>query len=131
MTVQILKAGVLYFALVFGVGFVLGTIRTLWVVPRVGTRKAELMETPVMLFVIIVASRWIVLHFLLPSVPSARLAMGGVGLGFLLLAEFGVVLLVRGVSIRQYFSTRDPVSGAVYYLMLGLFAIMPLLVSRK
>ena len=42
----ILKAGVLYFALVFGAGFVLGTIRTLWVVPRVGTRKAELMETP-------------------------------------------------------------------------------------
>jgi hypothetical protein len=26
----ILKAGVLYFALVFGAGFVLGTIRTLW-----------------------------------------------------------------------------------------------------
>jgi hypothetical protein len=29
----ILKAGVLYFALVFGAGFVLGTIRTLWIVP--------------------------------------------------------------------------------------------------
>jgi hypothetical protein len=35
---QILRAGVFYFALVFGAGFVLGTIRTLWVVPRVGTR---------------------------------------------------------------------------------------------
>ena len=46
---QVVKAGVLYFALVFGVGFVLGTIRTLLVVPRVGTRKAELMEMPIML----------------------------------------------------------------------------------
>lgn len=48
---QISKAGVLYFALVFGAGFVLGTIRTLGVVPRVGARIAELMETPVMLVV--------------------------------------------------------------------------------
>jgi len=29
----ILKTGVLYFELVFGAGFVLGTIRTLWIVP--------------------------------------------------------------------------------------------------
>ena len=58
----ILNAGVLYFALVFGAGFVLGTIRTLWVVPRVGTRMAELMETPIMLVVTIVAARWTVLR---------------------------------------------------------------------
>ena len=50
----ILKAGVLYFALVFGAGFVLGTVRTIWVVPRVGTRTAELMETPIMLVVTLV-----------------------------------------------------------------------------
>jgi hypothetical protein len=39
---QMVKASVLYFTLVFGAGFVLGTIRTLWVVPRVGARTAEL-----------------------------------------------------------------------------------------
>lgn len=38
---QIMKAGILYFALVFGAGFVLGAIRTLWVVPRIGTRMSE------------------------------------------------------------------------------------------
>jgi hypothetical protein len=36
---QILKAGTLYFALVFGAGFVLGPIRMLWAVPRFGTRE--------------------------------------------------------------------------------------------
>ena len=51
---QILKAGALYFALVFGAGFVLGPIRILWVVPHFGTRLAELMETPIMFVVIIV-----------------------------------------------------------------------------
>jgi hypothetical protein len=128
---QILKAGVLYFALVFGAGFVLGAIRTLWVVPRVGTRKGELMEMPVMLVVTIVAARWTVLHLGLPSAASARLGMGGIALGLLLVAEFGLVLWVRGLSIRQYFKTRDLVSGTVYYVMLGVFAVLPLLVVRK
>ncbi|HEX4920487.1 MAG TPA: hypothetical protein VFV92_07080, partial [Candidatus Bathyarchaeia archaeon] len=68
----ILKAGVLYFGLVFGVGFVLGTIRTLWVVPRVGTRKAELMEMPIMLVVTILAA-WTVLHLDVPhALPASR-----------------------------------------------------------
>jgi hypothetical protein len=31
---QVVKAGALYFVVVFAVGFVLGAIRTLWVVPR-------------------------------------------------------------------------------------------------
>jgi hypothetical protein len=124
----ILKAGVLYFALVFAVGFVLGTIRTLWVVPRVGTRKAELMETPIMLVVTIVAARWIILRLGLPSTLSARLGMGFIALLLLLVAEFGFVLWLRGQTIREYFASRDPVAGTVYYLMLAVFSVMPLVV---
>ena len=85
----------------------------------------------VMLVVTIVASRWVVLHLLVPYVPSVRLGVGASALGLLLLAEFGFVLWVRGLSIRQYFAPRDRASGAVYYAMLGLFAIMPLLVARR
>jgi hypothetical protein len=128
---QVVKAGVLYFTLVFGAGFVLGTIRTLWVVPRVGTRKAELMETPIMLVVTIVAARWTVLRLSVPHASSARFGMGCMALTLMLIAEFGFVLWIRGLSIRKYFSTRDPVSGTVYYAMLGVFAIMPLLVARR
>ena|ERR1700674_5018618 len=128
---QILRAGVLYFALAFGAGFVLGTVRILWVVPRLGTRLAELIEAPIMLVVTIVAARWIVLHLALPPAPSARLGMGGIGLGLLLVAEFGLVLRLRGLSMRGYLATRDPVSGTVYYVTLGVFAIMPLLVARR
>ena len=53
----ILKAAVVYFALVFGTGFVLGPIRILFLVPRFGVRVAELMEFPVMLVVIVLAAR--------------------------------------------------------------------------
>ncbi|HYW37514.1 MAG TPA: hypothetical protein VE957_05325 [Terriglobales bacterium] len=128
---QLVKAGVLYFALVFGAGFVLGTIRTLWVVPRFGTRMAELMEMPIMLAITIVAARWTVLRLSAPIMWSARLEMGCVALVLMLIAEFGFVLWIRGISIRDYLATRDPVSGTVYYLMLVLFAVMPLLVARR
>ena len=57
--------------------------------------------------------------------------MGCVALGLLLVAEFTLVLWLRGLSIGEYLASRDPVSGTVYYVMLGVFAIMPLLVARR
>ena len=128
---QILKAGALYFALVFGAGFVLGPIRIMWIVPRFGARIAELMETPIMFGVTILAARWIVRRPAVPLKPSSRLGMGCVGLGLMLVAEFTLVLWLRGLSISEYLASRDPVSGTVYYVMLGVFAIMPFLVSPR
>jgi len=128
---QILKAGVLYFALVFGAGFVLGPIRILWLVPRFGMRMAELMEMPIMFVVIIVAARWIVRRLAVPSAPLSRLGMGCIALALVLIAEFTLVLWLRGLTIAEYIVSRDPVSGTVYYVMLGMFAIMPLLVTRR
>ena len=128
---QILKAGALYFALVFGAGFVLGAIRIMWIVPRFGARIAELMETPIMFGVTILAARWIVRRLAVPLKPSSRLGMGCVGLGLMLVAEFTLVLWLRGLSISEYLASRDPVSGTVYYVMLGVFCMMPLLVAPR
>lgn len=59
---ETLKARVLYFSLVFAAGFVLGIIRTLWVISRLGVRTAEMMEAPIMFGVSIFAARWVVPH---------------------------------------------------------------------
>jgi ABC-type uncharacterized transport system permease subunit len=126
-----LEAGVLYFALVFGAGFVLGTVRTLWVAPRLGSRTAEVIEMPIMLFLAIVSAKWIIDVLAVPSALSTRVVMGCIALVLMLVGEFTLVLWVRGMSIREYFQTRDPVSGAAYYVMLGVFAILPILVARK
>jgi hypothetical protein len=125
------KAGALYFALVFCAGFVLGTFRVLVVVPRLGARAAELIEAPIMLAVTFFAARWTVRRLAVPSAWPRRIGMGLVALGLLLAAEFGVVLGVRGLSPREYFATLDPVSGTTYYALLGVFALMPLLVARR
>ena len=57
--------------------------------------------------------------------------MGGIALSLMLIAEFTLVLWLRGLSIREYLAGRDPVAGTIYYLMLGLFAVIPLLVVRR
>ena len=123
---KILKSGALYFALVFGAGFVLGPVRILWLVPRVGERIAELIEMPIMLAVVILAARWIVRRPSAPGTQVARLGAGLVALALMLAAEFGVVLGLRGLTIAEYFATRDAVSGAVYYAMLGILVVLPM-----
>ena len=124
---KILKAGALYFALVFGAGFVLGTIRTLWIVPSFGTRRAELMEAPIMFAITVLASRWVVRRLAIRASFPGRLVVGLIALGLLLLTEFTLVLWIRGLTIAEYLAGRDPVAGIVYVVLLAAFALMPLL----
>ena len=126
-----LKAGALYFALVFGAGFLLGIPRVLWLVPRLGARSAELIESPIMLVVTILAAGWVVRRFALPPTVAARLGPGLIALGLLLAAEFTLVLKVQRLTASQYIAGRDTVSGTVYILLLLAFAVMPLIVSKK
>ena len=105
---QILKAGVLYFAVVFGAGFILGPIRILWVVPRLGLRMAELAEEPIMLVIIILAARWVVRRFAVSSKVSSLLSMGGIALGLMLVAEFMFVAWLRGLSVRVTLQAAIP-----------------------
>jgi hypothetical protein len=122
-----LKAGLLYCALVFGAGFILGSIRLALVVPRLGVRASELLEIPIMLATTVMAARWVVRRLAVPPVVRNRLGMGLIALVLMLLAEFGLVLSLRGMSFREYLATRDPVSAAVYYASLVVFALMPLI----
>ena len=128
---QIAKEGALYFTLVFAAGFVLGTIRTLWVVPMLGARTAELIEEPIMFGVSILAARWVVRRLRFPSDCARRLALGCVALGLMLLVEFTFVLWIRGLTLRDYLAARDPISAAVYFLTLAAFAVMPVFVGRN
>jgi len=128
--VKILKAGALYFTLVFAAGFLLGPIRIAWLVPHFGARAAELMEMPVMLAVIVLAAHWVIGRLAVPPAAAGRLAMGVLALFLMLAAEFTLVLWLQGLSIGEYLTSRDPVAGAAYYLSLGVFALLPLLIRR-
>jgi len=77
------------------------------------------------LVVIVLAAKLVVQIHSVPSTQSERLAIRSIA------AEFGFVLWLRGISIRQYLATRDPVAGTAYYSMLVLFALMPLWVGKR
>ena len=123
-----LRPGVVYFSLVFAVGFVLGTIRVLVVVPLLGERAAELLEAPLMLVASFLAARWVVRRFQISRGARRRLPVGLIALLLLLVAEVLVVVLIRGLSLEEYIASRDPVAGAVYLGALAIFALMPWLV---
>jgi hypothetical protein len=125
-----IKAGIAYFALAFGAGFVLGSIRVPFLVPRFGERVAELAEMPVMFVVILVSARFIVRRFSLPGNAAPRLGAGFLALALLLAAEVMLAVALQDRTLGEYVASRDPVSGFVYLAMLVLFAVMPLVFAR-
>lgn len=128
---NVFKAAVVYFAIVFGAGFVLGTVRTLFVLPLVGSRTAELLEMPLMLTVIVLGARWINRHLTAAATSSIQISVGLFALALVLLAEIAVGVGLRGQSPVESLLNRDPVSGTIYYVMLGVFALMPWLLARR
>lgn len=126
---RFLLPGIVYFAVVFAIGFVLGTIRVLIAVPAFGEQAAELAETPLMLLAAFLAARWTLRRFRISHAKRLSLLIGLTGLALLMMAEFLVVLFVRNESLQQYIVNRDPVAGVVYLLSLVIFAIMPWLVD--
>jgi hypothetical protein len=127
---RIARAGVAYFALVFGAGFILGSIRVAFLVPRLGERVAELIEMPFMLVVILFSARFIISRFALPTATMVRLGVGLVALGLLLTAELLLAVALQSRSLGEYIASRDRVSGSVYLAMLVLLSIMPLILAR-
>ena len=128
---NVLKAAVVYFVIVFGAGFVLGTVRTLFVLPLVGSRTAELLEMPLMLTVIALGARWINRYLTATATSSTQISVGLFALALVLLAEIAVGVGLRGQSPVESLLNRDPVSGTIYYVMLGVFALMPWLLARR
>jgi hypothetical protein len=124
-TGRVLRAGLAYFGWVFGAGFLLGMVRVPLLVPRLGTRWAELLEMPVMALVIWFAARRIVRVHALPAAAAPRLAAGALALALLLAAELGLGMWLSGGSVAEVVAARDPVSGSVYLAMLLVFALMP------
>lgn len=128
---ELAKPALVYFALVFGAGFALGLIRVPFLVPRLGERYAELLEMPFMLVAIVLAARFVVRRYRLIRTASSSLAVGAAALALLLVAEWLLGLWLEDRSFADYLADRDPVSGAVYALMLLVFALMPRVAARR
>lgn len=118
-------AGLAYFALVFAVGFGLGTARVLLLAPRLGETGAVVLELPVMLAVSWFAAGWIARRFAVPPDPAARLAMGGVAFLCLMAAEAGVATFGFGRSVAEHLAGYAEPARAAGLAAQVAFALMP------
>jgi hypothetical protein len=122
--VRLASAGLAYWAVVFALGFVLGTIRVLWLAPLVGVVPATLIELPVMLTASWLAAGWLVRRFAIMR-GSEALVMGGLAFGLLMAAECALAVGLMGQTPAQWLADlRQP------HALLGLagqvmFALIP------
>lgn len=123
------RAGLVYFAVVFAVGFVLGPVRELVLAPRLGALGALLVEAPAMVLAIVLAARWIVRRFDLAGRVAAAARVGAVALGMLALAEFAGAQLIRGLSTAGYLALLATAPGLVSIALFALFAAMPTILA--
>ena len=131
MSIPTLKPAIAYFAIVISAGFVMGTIRVPFLVPRLGERYAELLEMPFMLVVIVLAARYVVRRFALPASLPLRLRVGFAALTMSVAAELLLATVLQGRSLVDFIASRDPVSGSVYLGMLLVFALMPAILGWR
>lgn len=125
-------AGTLYFALVFALGFVLGSVRTLLVpdLPGDGRLVGVLIELPVMLMASWVLCGIVVRRRAVAPAAGVRVVMGGWAFSLLILAEMLVGMWLFGRSPAAHFALyRDP-SYALGLAAQLVFAAMPLLRLR-
>lgn len=120
-----LVAGAGYFALVFALGFVLGTVRTIFVGGGGDRLLGVLIELPIMLAASWLLCAWIVRRFAVAAATGPRLAMGGLAFLLLMLAEMGLGALFGRTPAQHLLLYREP-SYAIGLLAQILFAAVPL-----
>lgn len=120
------RAGSIYFTIVFAAGFALGTVRVLLLVPRFGPLTSVLLELPLMLAVSWMACGWVVRRFQVPPRIPPRLAMGAIAFALLMLAEVILSVAVFGSSMSDYLRDLTTMHGLVGLGGQILFALFPL-----
>lgn len=122
-------AGALYFALVFAVAFVLGSIRTLLLEPAIGETWAVACEIPILITAMVFAARFVLRRVALERTVVALLAVGVIGLVLQQASEF-MLVAASGETVAQHIAYLGTVAGRLYLAALGVFVLLPLALGR-
>lgn len=124
-------AGAVYFAIVFLVGFGLGTARVLLVAPQLGATSAVLLETPLILAASWAACGWTIRRFAVPRARGARALMGAFAFALLMCVEAGVSVVVFGRSLAEHLAGYRTLPGSIGLAAQVAFALVPLALRRS
>lgn len=116
--------------MVFALGFVLGTVRVLWLAPAVGLVAATAIELPVMLAASWWAARWLVGKFAIAS-QGAALMMGLLAFALLMGAELLLAVALMGQQPAEWLGGFRALHAQMGLAGQATFALMPWLVVRR
>ncbi len=122
-----ITAGLLYFLAVFAIGFALGTLRVLVIIPRIGALAAVLVELLVMLALAWPICGALIRRCAVPPRPAPRLAMGAVAFGVLMVAELAMAVWLFGRTPQQHWASYRGVAEQLGLAGQLAFAVFPLL----
>jgi hypothetical protein len=122
--------GALYFAAVFAVGFVLGTVRVLVIAPRLGELASTLIELPIILTAAWLICGAIIKRLAVPRAPGARIAMGVVAFALLMAAEAGLSVALFGNTLEGHIAGYRALPAATGLVGQVVFALFPWLQLR-
>lgn len=128
-----LKAGLAYFAIVFGVGFLLGIFRVLVLLPALGERSAVMLELPIMLAICWFSSQWLIALFDVVDWLMPRLFMGGLAFALLMVGEVSISIFGFGRTLAEHIASYRNVSeilGLFAQLAFGMFPAIQLAIRR-
>jgi hypothetical protein len=125
--------GAACFALVFALGFVFGTWRTLMVHPATGAGRLTgvVIELPIMLWASWYLCRFVIRRFAVAPTFAARAGMGCIAFALLLIAEIGAGALLFGRMPAEHFALYRDTSYAIGLAAQIAFALMPLIQMRQ
>lgn len=126
-----IRAGFLYFVAVFGIGFLLGTIRVLVLIPRLGELVSTVIELPIILGAAWLVSAWLTARFHVPSTWHVRLTMGGIAFGLLMVAELALSVWLFDSTAQEHFAAYLSLPQAIGLAGQVAFALIPLIQRGK
>lgn len=123
---RILRPALAYLGVILALGFVLGTVRTVWLAPLVGPLVAVACELPVLLG----ASWWwagkVLARHPLPT-RRAALAMAALAFALLLACELALAGVLAGQSAGEWARALTTPAGALGLAGQAVFALLPAL----
>lgn len=123
---KLLSSGIFAGLGIFAAGFVLGVIRTLWLVPRLPEWQAVLIEGPFILTLTWFILRFFIRRSTIPAVVPKRLAFGAIALLTLWLCEWVMTVTLMGETPAFFFRSFTTMPGIIGLVGQLLIIVMPL-----
>jgi hypothetical protein len=127
---RVLSVATVYFLMLFALGFVLGTVRVLFVAPSIGVLGATLLEVPLMLAASFFGCRWVVGQWRVSTACAARVAMALWFMVLLVLFEMLLGVALFGRTLSGTWSRLATPAGMVGLSAQIIAALLPLFVGK-